>query len=40
MLPMICYIITKSEIEETVTDKYPTGRSRKLINREGQIIII
>ena len=37
---MIRYIITESEIEETVANKYPTGRPKKLISREGQIIII
>lgn len=37
---MIRYIIKESEIEETVANKYLTGRPRKLISKEEQIIII
>jgi hypothetical protein len=36
---MTHYIITKSKIKETVTNKHRTGISKNLISREEEIII-
>jgi transposase len=38
-IPTTRYIITESEIEEEVRNKYRTSRPKKLINKEEQIII-